>query len=124
VTGIACEEVEISQGGQRVADVCLASYADAGVSRESLSGVGEVQKLLEGALAAFLDADGRSEALAGLESFGRLDGVPMRVRSYGGSDVESETVVTKIQSKALPKSAFDLPQGYSPKITIHIRGRR
>lgn len=124
VTGIACDELEIYQGGQRVADVCLASYADAGVSRESFSGVGEVQELLQGVLAAFLDDEGRSEALVGLESFGRLDGVPMRVRSYSGSDVESETVVTKIQSKALPKSAFELPQGYSPQITINIRGKR
>ena len=122
VTGIACEELEIFQGGQRVADVCLASYADAGVSGESFAGVGEVQELLQGALAAFLDEKGRSEALVGLESFGRLDGVPMRVRSYGDGKVDSETVVTKIQSKALPKSAFELPEDYNAKLTINIRG--
>jgi hypothetical protein len=35
VTGVPCDELQIYQGGRRVADVCRASYADAGVSRES-----------------------------------------------------------------------------------------
>ena len=30
----------------------------------------------------------------------------MRVRSYSGDSIESETVVTKIQRKELPKNAF------------------
>jgi hypothetical protein len=123
VTGVPCDELQIHQGGRRVADVCLASYADAGVSRESFAGIGEVQELLRDALAAFLDSDDRSEALAALESFGRLEGVPMRVRAYNGDSVESETVVTKIQQKVLPKSAFDLPEDYRAKLSINIRGR-
>ena len=122
VTGVPCDELEIYQGGRRVADVCRASYADAGVSRESFAGVGEVQELLQDALAAFLDDGDRSEALTALESFGRLEGVPMRVRAYGADGFESETVVTKIQRKALPKSAFELPEGYPAKIRINIRG--
>jgi len=122
VTNVPCDELEIYQGGKRIADVCRASYADAGVSRESFAGVGEVQELLEGALAAFLGGDDRSEALAALVSFGRLEGVPMRVRAYGADGFESETVVTRIQRKALPKSAFDLPDGYRAKFSINIRG--
>jgi hypothetical protein len=122
VTGVPCDELEIYQGGRRVADVCRASYADAGVSRESFAAIGEVQELLQDALVAFLNDDGRSEALVALESFGRLEGVPMRVRAYGGDGVESETVVTKIQRKAFPKSAFDLPDGYRAKLRINIRG--
>jgi hypothetical protein len=122
VTGVPCDELQIYQGGRRVADVCRASYADAGVSRESFAGVGEVQELLQDALAAFLDDGDRSEALTALESFGRLEGVPMRVRAYGADGFESETVVTKIQRKALPKSAFELPEGYPAKIRINIRG--
>jgi hypothetical protein len=122
VTGVPCDELQIYQGGQRVADVCRASYADAGVSRESFAGIAEVQELLQDALVAFLDDDDRSEALGALESFGRLEGVPMRVRAYSGDSIESETVVTKIQRKDLPKSAFDLPEGYRAKLSINIRG--
>jgi len=122
VTGVPCDELQIHQGGLHVADVCLASYADAGVSPESFAGVGEVQGLLQDALAVFLSADDHSEALAALESFGRLEGVPMRVRAYSGDSIESETVVTRIQRKDLPKSAFDLPEGYSVKLSINIRG--
>jgi hypothetical protein len=122
VTGVPCDELQIYQGGRRVADVCRASYADAGVSRESFAGIGEVQELLQNALAAFLDDGNRSEMLAALESFGRLEGVPMRVRTYRDDRIENETVVTKIQRKALPKSAFELPQGYRAKLTINIRG--
>jgi hypothetical protein len=123
VTGVSCDELQLYQGERRVADVCRASYADAGVSRESFAGVGEVQELLQGALAAFLDDDDRSEGLAALESFGRLDGVPMRVRAYNSAgNFASETLVTKIQRKALPKSAFQLPQGYRSKLSINIRG--
>ena len=122
VTGISCDELQIYQGGGRVADVCLASYADAGVSGESFAGIGEVQDLLQDALAVFLNDDDQSEALAALESFGKLEGVPMRVRAYSGDSIESETVVTKIQRKDLPKSAFELPEGYSAKLSINIRG--
>ena len=122
VTGVPCDELQIYQGGRRVADVCRASYADAGVSRESFAGIGEVQELLQDALAAFLEDADRGEALTALESFGRLEGVPMRVRAYGGDRIESETLVTKIQSKALPTSAFELPEGYAAKIRINIRG--
>lgn len=122
VTGVACDELEVYQGGKRVADVCRARYADAGVSRESFAGVDEVRELLQGALAAFLDQGARGEALMGLESFGCLDGVPMRVRSYRGGELESETVVTKIGSRPLSKSDFELPEGYRPQITINIRG--
>ena len=81
-----------------------------------------MQKLLQDALAAFLGDDDRNEALAALESFGRLQGVPMRVRAYSADSIESETVVTRIQRKALPKSAFDLPQGYRAKLSINIHG--
>jgi hypothetical protein len=122
VTGVSCDELQIYQGGQRVADVCLASYADAGVSRESFAGVGELQELLRDALAAYLSDDDHSEVLVALESFGNLEGVPMRVRGHRGDSIESETVVTKIQRKALPKSAFDLPEGYRVKLSINIRG--
>jgi hypothetical protein len=123
VSGVSCEELQIYQGGSRVADVCLASYSDAGVSRESFTGIAEVQELLQQALAVFLNAEDHSEALAALESFGRLEGVPMRVRAYDGDSVGSESVVTRIQSKDLAKNAFDLPEGYSAKLSINIRGR-
>jgi hypothetical protein len=123
VSGVSCEELQIYQGGRRVADVCLASYADAGISRESLAGVEEVQNLLQEAVGIFLDADGQSEAVAALESFGRLEGVPMRVRAFSDGSFESETLVTKIQSKAVPESTFDLPKDYKAKLSINIRGR-
>ena len=32
VTGVSCQELQIHQGGRHVADICRASYADAGVS--------------------------------------------------------------------------------------------
>ncbi len=121
VLGVSCDELHVMSGKARLADVCRASYASAGVDRASFSAVKELQALLGGSLTALLPEESRAEGAAALESFARLDGVPMRVRTYDAGRFDTETVVKKLVSKALPKSAFGLPEGYAPQITINIR---
>jgi hypothetical protein len=122
VQGIACQEIEILRGEERIADVCRASYEAAGVQAETFAAVREVQQLLQGALGGLVSDSVRSEGLAAIESFGQIEGVPMRVRAYRGGQVQSETLVTSLQQKALPESDFAVPSGYQPKLTISITG--
>ena len=61
------------------------------------------------------------EGAAALESFARLDGVPMRVRTYDAGQFNTETLVKQLTNKVLPRPTFGLPEGYSPQLTINIR---
>ena len=121
VGGVGCTELQVMMAGARIADVCRATYEEAKVRAESFAAVRELEKLLGSSLTALLPAESREEGLAALESFARLDGVPMRVRTYDEGQFQSETVVTSVGEKPLPKSAFELPGGYAPQFTINIR---
>lgn len=121
VLGVSCDELHVMSGKARLADICRATYASAGVDRASFAAVKELQSLLGGSLTAMLPEDSRAEGTAALESFARLDGVPMRVRTYEAGQLDTETVVKQLKNKKLPRSDFSLPDGYSPQLTINIR---
>jgi hypothetical protein len=120
IHGIPCKEVELSRDDQRIADACWASYADAGVAPGSFDAVREVQALLQDSVAGLIPGKLRRDGLALLDSFGQLDGVPLRARSYRQGQLETETLVTRIESKPLPESNFGIPKGYKPRIVINI----
>jgi len=122
IQGIPCREVQVSRSGERIADVCRASYADAGVSAETFAAVREVQQLLQSALGGLVSDDVRSEGLGAIESFGRIEGIPLRVRAYRKGEIQSETLVTDFSQRALADGDFAVPEGYRPKLTISITG--
>jgi hypothetical protein len=122
IQGIPCREVWVSRAGERIADVCRASYADAGVSADTFAAVREVQQLLQSALGGLVSDEVRSEGLDAIESFGRIEGVPLRVRAYRKGEIQSETLVTSFSQRALGDGDFAVPEGYRPKVTISITG--
>jgi hypothetical protein len=122
IQGIPCREVQISRAGERIADVCRASYADAGVSAETFGAVREVQELLSSALGGLVSDEVRSDGLDAIESFGRIDGVPLRVRAYRKGEIQSETLVTSLAERPMTEDEFAVPGGYRPKVTISITG--
>ncbi len=121
VRGIPCAELQVLAAGVRIADVCRASYADANVERESFEAVRDLEQLLGSSVTALMPSDARAEGAAVIESFARLDGIPMRVRTYESGQFESETTVTSLKQKVFPKGSFDLPGGYAPQFSINIR---
>ena len=121
ILGVPCKEVQLVSGSMRIADVCQASYADAGVDPATFAAVRDLQELLGGSLSALLPKETREEGMAALESFARLEGVPMRVRTYEEGALDTETVVTRLEKKPIPKGTFALPKGYAPKFSINIR---
>jgi hypothetical protein len=121
VGSVPCAELHVMAGGVRIADVCRASYADAGVDRESFEAVRDLERLLGSSLTALISSEAREESAAVIESFARLDGVPMRVRTYEAGRFESETTVTSLKKLAFPDGSFELPRGYAPQFSINIR---
>jgi hypothetical protein len=122
IQGIPCREVQVSRGGERVADVCRASYAEAGVTADTFAAVREVQELLRSTLGGLVSDEVRSEGLDAIESFGRIEGIPLRVRAYRKGEIQSETLVTSFSQRSLAEGDFALPDGYTPKVTISITG--
>jgi hypothetical protein len=121
VQGIPCTELHVMAAGARIADVCRASYADAKVERASFAAVRDLERLLGGSLTALLPPEAREDGAAAIESFARLDGVPMRVRTYEDGRFQSETTVKSVKKTAFPKGSFELPGGYAPQFSINIR---
>lgn len=121
VLGIPCAELHVMAGGVRVADVCRASYADAKVDARSFAAVRDLERLLGSSLSALLPEKVRRDGAEAIESFARLDGVPMRVRTYEQGRFASETTVKSLKQKAFPKGSFELPSGYVPQFSINIR---
>lgn len=122
VEGIPCRELAVLREGARIAELCRADYAEAGVSPESFAAVREVQALLRDSAAALLAGESGDPGLAALASFGDLEGVPLRVRVFEQGEPTSETRVTGIESRPLDAADFEIPEGYRPRVTIRIRG--
>ena len=110
------------RAGERIADVCQASYHDAGVAPESFDAVRELRRLLEESVASLVADEVRGDGLAALGSFGGLDGVPLRVRTWDAGGFDSETVVTSLRERSFAEADFQLPQGYRSRLSINIRG--
>jgi len=122
IQGVACKEVEILQEGVRLAEVCAASFSDAGIPSETLDVVRELTDFLGETVNGFLKGGLQDEGMLALQSLGKLDAVPMRVRAFQDGTLRQETVVTAIERRTFPAQEFKVPAGYSPRITIDIRG--
>lgn len=120
--GIPCTEYVISTEGRRLADVCEASFEDAGIAPESFQAVRDVRALLENTVAAMMAApELQALGATALASVGELDGVPLRVRSYQDDRLDSTTLVKQIENRKFPAADFELPEGYKAQFSIQIR---
>jgi len=121
VAGIACEGFEVTRNGEKVADVCRASFAEAGVPRERLAAVRQMAAFLRESAAALAPESLRRGGLEALSSFPQLDGVPLRVRAYRNGHLQMETRVTRVEERPARDEDFELPASYGPSIRIHVR---
>jgi hypothetical protein len=105
IQGIPCREVQVSRSGERIADVCRASYADAGVSAETFAAVREVQELLQSALGGLVSDEVRSEAWTRSSRSGARGHPAARARLPQG-EIQSETLVTSFSQRVLGDGDF------------------
>ena len=104
VAGFACRSGEILQGGHVLQRLCIASPRALGMGAKEYAAL----KGLYGLMAKLGEATGFGPGP--MPDLGRLNGVPIRLRSSGGNQSQR---LTAVSHKALPDSLFTLPPGYS-----------
>ncbi len=121
LSGRACRNFEILRDGTRVADICNAEFADVGVTPETLASVRQLAAFLREAVTSLAPSQVREPGLDALDSFDRLDGVPLRVRAYESGAAVRQSLVTDLESRDFPASDFDVPDGYAKKLGLQVR---
>jgi hypothetical protein len=112
VGALACHELEVSRGGVKESDICVADWKAAGVTKADLTPVGKLGRFQSEAFGG-MQARGESDDV--LELFDSLDGLPVRVRSYHGGQLRAEFRVVKVERKPLDTTLFDVPEGYQKR---------
>lgn len=121
IEGRACRGFDILRGGQRVADVCQAGFADVGVGPETLSALRDLAGFLRNSIASLAPESLRSQGLDALDSFDRLEGVPLRVRAYEDGKAVRQSRVTELASRDFPETDFAVPGDYQKQLGLKIR---
>lgn len=123
VAGIACRELEVLEGEERVAELCGAEPDAAGLPPESFDAMREVARFAEETVGSLAPGDLGRHGLALLQGAQDLDVVPLRVRAYQQGELASETQVEQVIREPMPPQAFRLPEGYRAMFQVQVRGR-
>jgi hypothetical protein len=121
IAGIPCTEVELLVDGKKEADVCRASFAAAHVPRKDLDAVRELVGMLRNSVAALAPESLREGGLDAIGTMEEVDSLPLRMRTYRGGEPVLETRMLEVKEEAAPASAFEVPAGYHPRISIQVR---
>ncbi len=122
VRGIPCRVSELYVDGALPATFCEARLVDADVPADALAPVRSLSAFARD-VSPLLPNRLVSAGLAALDLFDRVDGVPLRVRSFEGGRAAREAIVTEVSQADPPDGAFDVPEGYRSEIAIKVRER-
>ncbi len=116
-----CREFDLLRGGTKVADLCKAEFSEAGVDPASLASVQRLAAFLGEAVRSIAPSGMQGRGLDALDSFTRLDGIPMRVRAYEKGVPVRQSIVTELATPNFADADFALPEGYARKLGIKVR---
>lgn len=116
VSGFACRGFDVRRGADKVAEVCVAAWGDAGLAKGDLDALRKLAVFQRDVLADFglrgLGGETRNDPFAALD---QLDGLPVRIRAVRDGAVVSETRVVKVERRSLEPTLFEPPAGYVRK---------
>jgi hypothetical protein len=116
VNDVGCAEVEIRRGDETIATACTADWERAGLERETFRPIQEVGALLRQTLAVLPGNPLGQEGLDALDAFGRLGGVPLRIRIFEAGAPTREIRVTSMGQRRFAGETFEVPEGYEQAI--------
>ena len=110
---IPCARSDVLEGARRLAEICLADYGRAPLTREAVAAVpalgGFLRRTLEPLTREF-------PSLRDLEPFSvleRVQGFPLAVSAFEENGKTRETVVTRVEEAPVDASLFELPAGFA-----------
>lgn len=112
----ACKGFDITRGGKKIAEACVASWTDLGLSAQDVTGLRKMT-VFQQQMMADVNFEGMQTA-PGAEAFEVIDqinGFPLRVRTAGDGKRAQGMKVTKIERKDVDPKLFQVPQGWTKK---------
>ena len=113
VSGFACRVVDVVQGTRKTAEACVADWSTVGLVPADVAALRKATELSADLLSGVAGPAAQRNDSFGL--LGKLDGLPVRVRSSGEGGREVETRVVKIEKRDIDAKLFEPPPGYTRK---------
>lgn len=112
----ACKGFDVTRGGTKIAEACIASWADLGLSPQDVEGLRKMTAFQQQMLAE-VNFEGL-QAAPGAEAFEVIDqvkGFPLRVKTGLNGKRPMAMRVVKIERKDVDPKLFTVPQGWTKK---------
>ena len=112
----ACKGFDVTRGGKKIAEACVASWGDLGVSAKDVEGLRKMTAFQQQMLAE-VNFDGL-QAAPGAEAFEVIDqiqGFPLRVKTGLDGKRPMAMRVVRIERKDVDPKLFTVPQGWTKK---------
>lgn len=112
----ACKGYDITRGGKKIAEACVASWADLGMAAKDVDGLRKMtafqQQMLSEVSFEGLQAAPGAEAF---EVIDQINGFPMRIKTGMEGKRPMSMRVVKIERKDVDQKLFQAPQGWTKK---------
>jgi hypothetical protein len=108
-----CARHDVLEGARRLAEVCLADYGRAPLTREAVAAVPALGGFLRRTLEPLTREFPTLQELAPFAVLDRVDGFPLAVQSFDEGGPTRETIVTKIEQAPADPALFELPTGFA-----------
>lgn len=112
----ACKGFDVTRGGKKIAEACVASWADLGLTPKDVEGLRKMTAFQQQMLSE-VNFEGL-QAAPGAEAFeviDQVDGFPLRVRTGMNGKRPMSMRVVKIERKDVDPKLFGVPQGWTRK---------
>lgn len=116
VAGRACKGFDVTRGGKKIAEACVASWSDLGLTAQDVGGLRKMT-LFQQQMMAEVNFEGM-QAAPGAEAFEVIDqinGFPLRVKTSMDGKRPMAMRVTKIERKDVDPKLFEVPPGWTKK---------
>jgi hypothetical protein len=115
VDGRSCREFEVYRGAEKESEVCVADWSAAGIAKDDLGVFKKFAAFQSDMLSGMSGGKHDGFGEDSIKLFDRLDGVPVRVRSFHGGAATMETRIEKIEKKAVDGASFEVPEGWAKR---------
>ena len=109
---VACARNDVLDGGEVVAEVCLADYGKPPITREAFAAIPALGTFSRKTLEPLVGQFPSLSAVAPYAALDQVQGVPLAVKSSDDGELR-ETFVKSIEQTAVDPALFELPAGYA-----------
>ncbi|MBA3562633.1 MAG: hypothetical protein H0W33_01200 [Gammaproteobacteria bacterium] len=112
ISGFDCVWWEVEENGVKLREMCVTPVDNIPNGDEVMTVVGSMSEFYEEVLAQFTANFDFAMSGNPFADVGKMDGFPVKTRSFRDNALEAETVVKSAKAKSIDPSVFEAPAGY------------